>query len=75
MDRQRVLADLLRKTADAIDQGTCLLTNAQASIIIDELYNYIAQGLDLPDTDPPTPPVTTPGKYQPVPKFGGCPNC
>lgn len=21
----------------------------------DELYNYIAQGLELPDTDPPTP--------------------
>ena len=39
MDRQRLLADLLRKTADAIDQGTCLLTNAQASMIIDELTN------------------------------------
>ena len=39
MDRQRVLADLLRKTADAIDQGTCILTNAQASMIIDELMN------------------------------------
>ena len=39
MDRQRVLADLLRSTADAIDQGTCILTNAQASMIIDELMN------------------------------------
>ena len=39
MDRQRVLADLPRKTADAIDQGTCILTNAQASMIIDELTN------------------------------------
>ena len=39
MDRQRALADLLRKTADAIDQGTCILTNAQASMIIDELMN------------------------------------
>lgn len=39
MDRQRALADLLRKTADAIDQGTCIVTNAQASMIIDELRN------------------------------------
>ena len=39
MDRQRVLADLLRKTADAIDQGTCILTNAQASMIIDALMH------------------------------------
>ena len=39
MDRHRVLADLLRSTADAIDQGTCILTNAQASMIIDELMN------------------------------------
>ena len=39
MDRQRMLADLLRKTADAIDQGTCILTKAQASMIIDELVN------------------------------------
>lgn len=39
MDRQRLLAELLRKTADAIDQGTCILTNAQASMIIDELVN------------------------------------
>ena len=34
-----LLADLLRKTADAIDQGTCMHTNAQASMIIDELMN------------------------------------
>lgn len=39
MDRQRILAELLRRTADAIDQGTCTLTNAQASMIIDELLN------------------------------------
>ena len=39
MDRQKTLADLLRKTADAIDHGTCILTNAQASMIIDELMN------------------------------------
>ena len=39
MDRQKILADLLRSTADAIDQGTCILTNAQASMIIDELAN------------------------------------
>ena len=39
MDRQRLLADLLRRTADAIDQGTCTVTNAQASMIIDELMN------------------------------------
>ena len=39
MNRQRALADLLRKTADAIDQGTCTLTNAQASMIIDDLLN------------------------------------
>lgn len=39
MNKTHLLADILRKTADAIDDGTCIMTNAQASLLIDELLN------------------------------------
>ena len=53
--RRTIDISRLRVTSKISLKLSCLEVCGNDIKDADELYNYIAQGLDLPDTDPPTP--------------------
>ena len=53
--RRTIDTSRLRVTSKIALKLSCLDVCENDIKAADELYNYIAQGLDLPDTDPPTP--------------------
>ena len=53
--RRTIDTSRLRVTSKIVLKLSCLEVCGNDIKDAEELYNYIAQGLDLPDTDPPTP--------------------
>ena len=53
--RRTIDTSRLRVTSKIALKLSCLEVCGNDIKDAEELYNYIAQGLDLPDTDPPTP--------------------
>ena len=53
--RRTIDTSRLRVTSKISLKLSCLDVCENDIKAADELYNYIAQGLDLPDNDPPTP--------------------
>ena len=53
--RRAIDISRLRVTSKIALKLSCLEVCGNDIKDAEELYNYIAQGLDLPDTDPPTP--------------------
>ena len=53
--RRSIDTSRLRVTSKISLKLSCLEVCGNDIKDAEELYNYIAQGLDLPDTDPPTP--------------------
>ena len=53
--RRTIDTSRLKVTSKIALKLSCLYVCENDIKAADELYNYIAQGLDLPDTDPPTP--------------------
>ena len=53
--RRTIDTSRLKVTSKIALKLSCLEVCGNDIKAADELYNYIAQGLDLPDTDPPTP--------------------
>ena len=53
--RRSIDTSRLRVTSKIALKLSCLEGCGNDIKAADELYNYIAQGLDLPDTDPPKP--------------------